>query len=107
MLMSELAAGGGDIAAAGGADVGVDEAGSEDALELVDGIVAGAAEGEAGDFVVADEVDVGAEGFGEGGEALGVLGEVVHAVEEGVLKGDFATGFVEPFLARREELLDG
>lgn len=98
-FVAELAAGGGDVSASRGADVDVDVFAAEEVLKGEDVGVDGALEGEALDFVVADEVDVGAEGFGDLCEFFGVPGLVVDASEEGVFEGDFAAGFAEPLLA--------
>ena len=106
-FVAELAAGGGDVAASAGADVDVEVFGLEILLESANVFVAGAVKGHAFDFVVADEVDVGADGAGDVGEFFGVLGLVVDAAEEGVFERDFAAGFVEPLLARGEEIGDG
>ena len=79
ILAGELAAGGGDVAAAAAADVRVGAGGAQDVLEGKHGLASGPLEGQLGHFVVVDEVDVGAELFGDGGELAGVLGERVDA----------------------------
>src|SRR3954469_25207371 len=58
VLAGELAAGGGDFSAAAFADVGVYPPCPEDVLKAEHGLTGGAFEGEFGDFVVVNEVDV-------------------------------------------------
>ena len=103
LLAAELAAGGVDVAATAFADVGVHAVVAEDRLEVHDIVGFGALEGQAGDLVVADEVDVGTQRLADAGELRGMLGMIVYAGEEDVFQRDFAAGFVEVNRARRRE----
>lgn len=107
VFVAELAAGGGDVSAARGADVYVSACVFEDGLEAVDGVVFGALVGEGGDLVVADQVDVGPEFSGHGGELMRVFGLVVDVAQEDVFQCDFAAGGGEVFAPGVDELLDG
>ncbi len=79
VFVAKLAAGGGDVSASAGADVAVDPGGLQDVLEVAHACVGGAGEGEGGDLVVADQVDVAAQVFCDVCEFVGVFGLVVDA----------------------------
>ncbi len=81
--------------------------GSEGFLKCEYVLCGWAVEGEAFDFVVTDEVDVGAEARGEGGELAGVVEAIVDATQEEIFECDFAAGLLEVFIAGIEEFFDG
>src|SRR5579884_3993411 len=87
--------------------MGVNSGGAEGVLKGEHGLAGGAFEGELGDFVVIDKIDVGPEFSGDGGEFSRVLGERVDSVEHDVFEGDFAAGFFEIVFAGVDDLLDG
>jgi len=62
---AELAAGGVDVAASAFSYVNVHAAFTQNLLEFQDIVRLGAAVGESGNFVVADEIHVGANGFAD------------------------------------------
>ncbi len=83
-FVSELAACTGDVAATAGPDVDVDAFGAEDVLEGVDIFGFGAFVGESFYLVVADEVDVSADAFGDRGELTCVFGAIIDIAKEDV-----------------------
>ena len=104
--------GDGDFAAAGFADVAVDAGGAEGGLEGEHGLAGGAFDGELGDFVVIDQIHVGADLAGDGGELAracsgSVLPPPLLAIQHDEFEGDFAAGFFKVRAAGFYDLGDG
>ena len=70
-------------------------------------MVVGARKGQAVNFVVANEVHVGADGAGNAHQLLCVFALIIEAAEQDVLERDFATGLSEPLLARGKKFGHG
>jgi len=87
-LQSELAASGVDIVTFFAADGCANSGGEKGSTKEVDGVFGGSFVGEAFDFVVGDEVDLGVESFGVLGEKAGLIGTIVDACEENIFKED-------------------
>ena len=88
-----MAASGVDIVAFFAADGCTNTSGEKGPAEKVDGVFGGSFVGQAFDFVVGDEVDLGVESFGVLGEDAGLIGTIVDAREENIFKEDkFFTG---------------
>ena len=106
-LESELAASGVDVVAFFAADGCANSGGEEGSAEKMDGIFGGSFVGEAFDFVVGDEVDLGVESFGVLGEEAGLFGAIVDACEEDVFEEDkfFTSG--DKGIAGGEEAFHG
>lgn len=68
---------------------GSSNSGSEEsAAEEMNGVFSGSFVGEAFDFIVGDEVDLGLEAFGVLREEAGLLGAIVDPSEENVFEED-------------------
>src|SRR5258706_4896944 len=84
-----------DISAAGFADVGVDCALAQDLLEAHHVLRLWPAERQAGDLVVTDEVDVGADRPADFDKLLGVFGLIVYDRQQDIFQRDLAASFFE------------
>ena len=102
-----MAASGIDIVAFFAADGCANSGGEESSAEEVDGVFGGSFVGEAFNFVVGDEVDLGVESFGVLGEKAGLFGTIVDACEKNVFEEDkfFTSG--DKGIAGGEEAFHG
>ena len=106
-LESELAASGVDIVTFFTADGCANSGGKKGSTEEVDGVFGGSFIGEAFDFVVGDEVDLGVESFGVLGEEAGLFGAIVDACEENVFEEDQFFTSSDKGIAGSEEAFHG
>ena len=102
-----MAASGVDIVAFFAADGCANSGGEKGSAEEVDGVFGGSFVGEAFDFVVGDEVDLGVESFGVLGEEAGLFGAIVDACEEDVFEKDKFFTSSDKGIAGSEETFHG
>ena len=102
-----MAASGVDVVAFFATNSCANSGGEEGSAEKVDGVFGGSFVGEAFDFVVGDEVDLGLESFGVLGEEAGLIGTIVNACEENVFEEDKLFASSDKGIAGSEETFHG
>src|SRR5690606_9144787 len=104
LLLAQLPAGGIDVAAAGLADMGVDAGGAQNFLEAHYILAARPLIRQGFNFVVANEIHIRPHCLAEPRKLAGMLGAVVHVMQQDVLEGDLAPGAVKVVTAGIEDL---
>jgi len=109
-LATELAAGGVDLVAAGMADVGDDRMFAQDLDKLFESAGGGALVGDAAeggtDGVVGDDIDVCSKAFHEACEPAGMVGRVIHFIEQAILDIDESAGALLVAFGGGHDLVD-